>query len=113
MFLAADSKASYSVIVVILNDLVGLALVAKIVLVEYYQLLFLVFFDDKVEFRVSAAIRNAGVSDLHENVHLVRVLFDQAKGLLHVAREPVYVIFEVLYHIHFGHQLSLITTIEG
>lgn len=112
MFLTTDSKAPDAVIVVILDDLVGLALVAEIVLVEDYQLLFLVLLYDQVEFWVSAAVGDTGIADLHEDVHLVRVLFDQTKGLLHVAWEPVYVVFEVLDHVHFRHQLSLITTTE-
>ena len=113
MFLTADSKTPDAVIIVVLDYLVGLALVAEIIFVEDYQLLLLVLFDDEVKFWVSAAVGNTGIADLHEDVHLVGVFFDQTKGLLHVTREPVYVVFEVLYHVHFGHQLSLITTTEG
>lgn len=100
MFLTANSKALNPVIVIILDDLICLALVAKIVLVEDYQLLLLVLLYDEIELRVSAAVWNTCVSDLHEDVDFVCVFFDKTKGLLHVAGEPVDVIFEVLDYVH-------------
>lgn len=100
MFLTADSEAPNAIIIIILDDFIGLALVTEIVLVEDYQLLLLVLLDDEIEFRVSAAVGDTCVADLHEDVDLVCVFLDKTKGLLHVAGEPVYVVFEVLDDVH-------------
>ena len=78
MFLAADGEALDSVVVVVLDDLVGFGSVAEVVLVEDDQLLLLVPLDDQVELGVSAAVGDPGVADLHEDVDFVRVLLDQS-----------------------------------
>lgn len=78
MFLAADGEALDSVVIVVLDDLVGFGSIAEIVLIEDDQLLLLVSLDDQVELRVSAAVGDPGVADLHEDVHFVRALFDQS-----------------------------------
>ena len=106
MLLTADREAPDAIIVIVLDDLIGLALVTEIVLVEDNQLLLLVLLNDQIELRVSAAVWNAGVADLHEDVHLVGVFFDEPKSLLHVAGEPIDVVFEVLDHVHLDTQLS-------
>jgi hypothetical protein len=78
VFLAADGEALDSVVVVVLDDLVGFGSVAEVVLVEDDQLLLLVPLDDQVELGVSAAVGDPGVADLHEDVDFVRVLLDQS-----------------------------------
>jgi hypothetical protein len=100
MVLTADGKAANTVIVIVLNDLVGLGSIAQVVLVEDYQLLLLIALDDEVELGVATAVGDAGIPDLHKDIHLMRVLFDQPQGLLHVSRKPVDVVLEVLDDVH-------------
>ncbi len=78
MFLAADREALDSVVIVILDDLVGFGSIAEIVLIEDDQLLLLVPLDDQVELWVSAAVGDPGVADLNEDVEFVRVLLDHS-----------------------------------
>jgi hypothetical protein len=74
--LRTHCKTPYSVVIVILYDFVGLGSITEIVFVEDYQLLLLASFDNQIELRVSTAVWNTGISDLHEDVDLVRALFD-------------------------------------
>jgi hypothetical protein len=100
VILAAYCKATYPVIVIILDNLIGFALVAEIVLVEDDDLLLLVLLDDEVEFRIATAIRNACIPDLHKNIDLMRIFLDDSQGLLHMAWKPVDVVFQMLYYVH-------------
>ena len=93
MFLTANSKTPYAVVIVILDNFISLDCIAEIVLIEHDQLLLLIPLDNVVKLRVSAAIRNPCIANLHKDVHLVRVLFDQSQRLLHVTRKPVYMLF--------------------
>jgi hypothetical protein len=98
--LAAHGEAFDAVVVVVLDDLVCFLRVAEVVFVEDDEFLFLVIFYYAVKFWVAAAVGDAGVSDLHEDVHFVGVLFHHSQGFLHVARKPIYVVFQRFYDIH-------------
>jgi hypothetical protein len=78
VFLAADREALDSVVIVVLDDLVGFGSIAEILLIEDDQLLLLVSLDYQAELWVSAAVGDPGVADLHEDVDFVRALLDHS-----------------------------------
>lgn len=76
VFLRADCETFEAIVIVILDNFVGLCRVAQVIFVENYYLIFLIFLDYQVKLRVTAAVWNPCISNLYEDVYLLTVLLD-------------------------------------